>query len=945
MRGFLLLGGLVVLASCETTTPGPVAEHDPDQLMLAGPSALPEPPAVDHDITRFEDTTWNTPYIPAHRTTRDGRIGLSFSGGTQPKLHVLAPEQLTGGILQSGNGEPLTLGAPYLLQAADVYDAALGPLATKFDMVTICDDQPQIPDVPLPGPTSPVRDPYPCGVGDVDDCYDFTIIGVMQDQDPATPPQTQLWGREVTVRVTSPKMAQAPTEATIADVTFGAVAVHTYAPGTVRGMWEPIVTEDGRLFVTRLSYAYDLTWFDDAGNPQIGRYDSVYSYNETGTPCDVTEWHDDNLHPLSHAYFDSRLQGRYGIAEYPMRDGEGNLLADGEPVRSSYPWIDRKGANFFFTTHGTNLHYIDASNTSVVKTRYPVRCLPNQPSCSLTVTPTDLRDQVIEATWNYQGVAVTGAWTHGRTVLLDGMLNSVDYNLYSTLDKWREVQLYADETSTGGDDGWIEMGNGRCKGGSRPPGHVGNCNVIDSLENLFNYDPDMVPQTPRDVVWFMSNGRSTDEVAFDDYLDLDMLVFSDMNASLTNEPPSVYSAYAWNTSSTSTPVVGPRLHIHDGFEVVRNRVEGAGFQEELRFQNAATSPFLQLPPAGRAYATEGRIRVEPGALGGIHGKGAWLNGKAGILYDIPTQPNLDRDWFVSLFVDVRLNEDHPFGELLRFPDGSGVGFLDANTLVFAGANGQVLSISLPDTVWYKARAYNHLGFALRKGGTTVDVYVNGFLFDTLQDPLPIHEIRPGHFAVGMYASTVGFRGWIDELKVIGRVPQPGTICNHARGYIAGIDPAVSDAWSMRAVAYPRGHQEITTFLQSHGKPSYTHYACVHDYTTEQALPPATLHPRLTRDLRMPEGPLQWNVWRPDSRNNVFCLECHDGALGGGLGMTALAPHPNGALLFEDRRRQPMMSPPWAGGTFPAEYFGPGLLPYPLTLPDTGYPFYDYFVFP
>ena len=51
---------------------------------------------------------------------------------------------------------------------------------------------------------------------------------------------------------------------------------------------------------------------------------------------------------------DSAMEPRYGFAAYPILDPEGNPIADGVDLHGSYPWIDRTGANLFFTTvHST----------------------------------------------------------------------------------------------------------------------------------------------------------------------------------------------------------------------------------------------------------------------------------------------------------------------------------------------------------------------------------------------------------------------------------------------------------------------------------------------------------------------------------------------------------------------------------------------------------------
>jgi hypothetical protein len=90
----------------------------------------------------------------------------------------------------------------------------------------------------------------------------------------------------------------------------------------------------------------------------------------------------------------------------------------------------------------------------------------------------------------------------------------------------RELKLYQ---KSGGYE-WTRVAAGRDNTTTLPAGVV-NTTFIDSIENAFNMHRYIRPQTPRDVVWIMSRGNSTDEVVFDDFQDLDLLIFSEMNAS------------------------------------------------------------------------------------------------------------------------------------------------------------------------------------------------------------------------------------------------------------------------------------------------------------------------------------------------------------------------------------------------------------------------------
>ena len=257
--------------------------------------------------------------------------------------------------------------------------------------------------------------PYVCGPDNANDCYDLVIIS-------STSPglTTQLWGTEVTVEVAQPKT----TAARIIDVQMGEPVAGAFIP--LSSEWtEPSVTADGRLLTGRWG-RLDREWTNpQTGETKVRPYDLAYSVLPEGAaPCDITAWTD--FHPISHAPYDPQMAGRYGLAAYPFRDTEGNLIPDGEDMGGTYPWVDREGANLFMTAvHGR------ISEQSEEK--FPRRCI--HAGC----------DELTENIDFDRGFLVAGLWTHGKFVHLDGMINNIDWAVGVTPTSHWMVDLYRDD--------------------------------------------------------------------------------------------------------------------------------------------------------------------------------------------------------------------------------------------------------------------------------------------------------------------------------------------------------------------------------------------------------------------------------------------------------------------------------------------------------------------
>lgn len=867
----------------------------------------PEPPAILRDVSLVtDDIEFTRPYVPGHRTTMDGRVAIRVQGGPPGterirrnfSFFLLVPEALDEPVMPGPAGVQM-LPDP---EPWDVpFPPAQDPEVVRFGHHALCD---ATEEFPVAGERP---NPYACGPDDTHDCYDLTIISST-----ATGATAQLWGTPVTVEVADPKTRAARLERVELGVPVAGMQVVA-----TNELLEPAVTRDGRLLTARLGRAPRHWTNPRTGEEKIRYYDLVYFPPTDGAdPCDVTAWTE--FQPMSHAPYDPRMVGRYGLAAQPFRDSEGGLIEEGEDLGGTYPWVDREGANVFMTA-------VPGRMIEQSEAQFPRRCVHE--GCEGFGETID---------WD-RGFLVAGLWTHGKFVHLDAMINHLDWAVGITPEAHYLVDLYR---TPEGDPFAVRLGAGRFidfvrdRGGPYPPGYTHNANILDSIQNLPNHQPHALPVTPRDVVWIMSNGIATDEVAFDDFLDPHAFIVSNMQASITqftDEDGGTLSVpIYWNGQRRKLrfPYPFPQMNELKVDEVV-----------EVHLQNAATSPGWAVPAYGLVAAGEGR--VEPAALGGVKGKGFWLSGATQITYAVPPQARDVRavDWSFGIFVDPRGGDDER-RVLLEFPDGSLVELEGGSTLRYVARGGLVHEVRLPPPA--HDAAWRHLGWRVTDGGRRVALLVDGFPFDALDAPLPLFAMVEGDFIVGRGgADQAGFRGWIDDLKVLAHDVNAEVACNHAHGTLIRVDDnplwgAVADrfpAWAHDAVAAEAGEAPGARF------------ACFHDYRKDygahlQNIPDGTVGIR--EAINFPEGPLRAGAPRPDSVTNPFCLSCHHGDGEGGLGLDALT-YDADVLLEHDRRRQPLQPPRRVFGHIPAGWLphGPaealtappeGVLVDPLLLP-------------
>jgi len=428
-------------------------------FVLAGPSygAPPEPSALLPQTHLVEDGEFLHPYLPAFRTSNDGRVAIEVEAH-YIKLFLLTPEKVDAPwhLSTPGTSKILSDQTPYQGGIRHYPDGEKG-FAHQF----LCESTNDFPE------HDDAANPYACGDGGLNDCYDLTHGGWLRTPEDAT--ETRLWGTPMTVEVANPKT---PT-AQIVDVRLGTAVAGPLMPTPV--LWEPMATREGRLLVGRLGKGFDLTWNNDrTGSTVTGKYDLAYSLLEDGADdCDVQGW--EQFYPIAYAPYDSRMKGNYGIAAFPFRSGQGELISETSDYGGTYPWVDRDGNNVFMTTLSTLL--------SDEKDIYPHRCVPGE-GCINNENDSTLK-----------GVSVSGLWTQGRLVHIDNMLNNTDWGLPVDPAGHRMVTLYEQSDGTPVE---VRVGaGGRHKDHHYPAlkGRTGNTAVIDSVQNLFNHRKELRTRT------------------------------------------------------------------------------------------------------------------------------------------------------------------------------------------------------------------------------------------------------------------------------------------------------------------------------------------------------------------------------------------------------------------------------------------------------------------
>ena len=204
-------------------------------------------------------------------------------------------------------------------------------------------------------------------------------------------------------------------------------------------------------------------------------------------------------------------------------------------------------------------------------------------------------------------------------------------------------------------------------------------------------------------------GRGSAEVAFDDYMDRDALIVSNMVSAMWMNHTSAQDLRNEGGAGTGTPTAV--------------------------IQNAATSRHPSIPKAGRFAGAGARFgRVEPVASGGIEAKGLWISQDMGLRYNIPQAPRYNMvdenmkstgkpTWFLGLFVAPHYGKGSR--NLITLPNGARVILHDDRRNVrFRLPNGATKTIPLRSHRLGNASHWSHLGFLMRDD--LVHVFVDGF---------------------------------------------------------------------------------------------------------------------------------------------------------------------------------------------------------------------------
>ena len=407
----------------------------------------PQVPVIERPVHISDQGQYERPYLPVFRTTRDGRLSYNVkSNGGTLRLYLNAPEKIQTHFNNSERG-------PDLLARTASFNVGTGQLRSTRNgggnvHTAVC----EVPDA-----QGNQRNPYACGD---DDCYDMVFIS--SGSSVPSRANRQLQGTPGTVRVSNPKTPQAR----IVDVDLGQTVVSPHR-FTYQQLFEIQTTTDGNMLIGRIDNNR-ITWRNNRTNRNVtGNYDMVYmaAPDDPSRACDVTQW--DELKPLGHAPYDPEINTRYGFAKQLFRDSTGRVIPDNNDLAGSYPWIDAKGNNIGFATLGSNINF-------------PVSCVPNR-ACN---------DNNFGGRPPLQGKMIVGSWTQGKMILMDNLVNNIDYPQAQQEDNGhRLLNMYAAGTGPNpNSSGLIRIGHGRDNNGlANLAANPTNTTFLESVENKLNF--------------------------------------------------------------------------------------------------------------------------------------------------------------------------------------------------------------------------------------------------------------------------------------------------------------------------------------------------------------------------------------------------------------------------------------------------------------------------
>src|SRR5690606_22800817 len=239
---------------------------------------------------------------------------------------------------------------------------------------------------------------------------------------------------------------------------------------------------------------------------------------------------------------------------------------------------------------------------------------------------------------------------------------------------------------------------------------------FNSSEHVFGTYDALRPTLPLDVVWTVSTDEDKNvELAFDEYLMPNALVLAPMNAPLALAHPRGPTARPQQASFVDDGFVAA----HPAEAVRYGATADFRFARSPKLQNASTANRARdgasvRPPSH--LTVRGGARVEPVGLGGVRGKGLYLDGENDFVeVPIEAQPDIE-DFSISLFVDPRVDEPGPRPRtLVFFPDDSFFALRGGpnGPEVYAYSTADGTARSLPLGALYRAGHFLHLGFAVK----------------------------------------------------------------------------------------------------------------------------------------------------------------------------------------------------------------------------------------
>ncbi|MEM9293639.1 MAG: hypothetical protein AAGD01_18310 [Acidobacteriota bacterium] len=911
---------------------------------MSGRTVPESPPAVP-DLNFNKDSAERV-LAQGKRSTVDGRVAV-LTTLNDVIFRPFVPEDL------DDRTQPLTLGTGRLLTTAtrqvteDFSEFHRSDLQNlSLASVALCDANADT----LIGRrylSSEAQNPVRCANDPSHDCYEVSVVLVIGRN--ASPRAFEIWTTPVTVEVSYPKQPDlgGGQETIVHSVTVKLNEPPTRSPVAISTsqypgdfMETPTVSADGRVLV--------LNGGDE------GILYSVWDGDQAGAEvplsiCDAAGW--TQFHRLSHAYFDPDM-APYGLGDFQLRDTKGRLVADNEPVRGSYPWVDRSASNVIFS-------HVQAVNPTTAEGGYAFALPPE--SSGTCFKPSYVLSNSFQI--NHQaGLSTVGLWSRGKVVHLDGRANLSSYVIsFNQLE--RRIRDDCDDNSCDravGEcsnkqaalaDAVTVRANGLLAEVWEDDGTPVSVRInearntqIFSNENHFNYLPYARSMSPRDVAWVLNTSRNSMDLVFDDLFPPAVLLEASM------VPP-----ISWELDPNDLP------YFNDGFTLDASRNVVAYGTPWV--QNAATARAETGFPAGLKppdYGVlEGGARIEPIAAGGFEGRGLFLDGgdDRGRFTLTSAGSPLATEVYFGLWLNPRdfLSGTTPIQrEILQFPDGTilqlkGDDRIRIKKLGVAGANVFVL----PDIIRFEEDAWIHLGVQASwenspPGQTEITLYANEYPWWTGTVARELFRLAAGDLILGFdpSRSATGFKGWVDELHVVARTLSYEEACNQANGTLVAVDPTDLEHSTAISARYPAlRHDDVANAIMD-SKPEWTQFYCEIHYPEDDALFRAAATPRpyfgggepqvciddldrpqnercVGRRILFPNGPLVWNLPRPDSVNNDFCGACHTASDIGGRAtidpIQSLGPQP--AWAIDDPRRQPSQPAPLVFGVLPELFFG------------------------